>query len=89
MNNYFTSNHEDIEKIPDPKFAELLMGEDTFLIADFVCYFSNHLTEDEEENLEQKSKEELLAIIEDRLYNHVEEWIEDRKSTRLNSSHRL
>lgn len=77
MNNYFTSNHDDIEKIPDPKFAELLMGEDTCLIADYVCYFSNHLTEDEEENLEQKSEEELLAIIEDRLYNHVEEWIDD------------
>ena len=53
MNNYFTSNHEDIEKIPDPKFAELLMGEDTCLIADFVCYFSNYLTEDEEACLEQ------------------------------------
>ena len=44
MNNYFTSNHEDIEKIPDPKFAELLMGEDLDIIADYVCYFSNYLT---------------------------------------------
>ena len=77
MNNYFTSNHEDIKNIPDPKFAELLMGEDLDIIADYVCYFSNYLTEDEEENLEQKSEEELLAIIEDRLYNHVEEWIDD------------
>ena len=76
-NNYFTSNHEDIEKIPDPKFAELLMGEDLDIIGDYVCYFSNYLTEDEEDNLEQKSEEELLAIIEDRLYNHVEEWIDD------------
>ena len=77
MNNYLTSNHEEIENVPDPKFTELLMGEDTCLIADFVCYFSNYLTEDEEACLEQKSEEELLAIIEDRLYNHVEEWIDD------------
>ena len=77
MNNYLTSNHEEIENVPDPKFTELLKGEDTYLIADFVCYFSNYLTEDEEACLEQKSEEELLAIIEDRLYNHVEEWIDD------------
>ena len=77
MNNYLTSNHEEIENVPDPKFTELLKGEDTCLIADFVCYFSNYLTEDEEACLEQKSEEELLAIIEDRLYNHVEEWIDD------------
>ena len=77
MNNYLTSNHEEIENVPDPKVTELLMGEDTCLIADFVCYFSNYLTEDEEACLEQKSEEELLAIIEDRLYNHVEEWIDD------------
>ena len=77
MNNYLTSNHEEIENVPDPKFTDLLKGEDTCLIADFVCYFSNYLTEDEEACLEQKSEEELLAIIEDRLYNHVEEWIDD------------
>lgn len=77
MNSYLTSNHEEIENVPDPKFTELLKGEDTCLIADFVCYFSNYLTEDEEVCLEQKSEEELLAIIEDRLYNHVEEWIDD------------
>ena len=77
MNNYLTSNHEEIENVPDPKFTDLLKGEDTCLIADFVCYFSNYLTEDEEVCLEQKSEEELLAIIEDRLYNHVEEWIDD------------
>ena len=77
MNNYLTSIHEEIENFSDPKFTELLKGEDTCLIADFVCYFSNYLTEDEEACLEQKSEEELLAIIEDRLYNHVEEWIDD------------
>ena len=77
MNNYLTSIHEEIENFSDPKFTDLLKGEDTCLIADFVCYFSNYLTEDEEACLEQKSEEELLAIIEDRLYNHVEEWIDD------------
>ena len=77
MNNYLTSIHEEIENFSDPKFTDLLKGEDTCLIADFVCYFSNYLTEDEEVCLEQKSEEELLAIIEDRLYNHVEEWIDD------------
>lgn len=77
MNNYLTSIHEEIENFHDPKFTDLLKGEDTCLIADFVCYFSNYLTEDEEVCLEQKSEEELLAIIEDRLYNHVEEWIDD------------
>ena len=77
MNNYLTSNHEEIENVPEPKFTDLLKREDTCLIADFVCYFSNYLTEDEEVCLEQKSEEELLAIIEDRLYNHVEEWIDD------------
>ena len=29
MNSYLTSNHEEIENVPDPKFTELLMGEDT------------------------------------------------------------
>ena len=84
MNNYLTSIHEEIENFSDPKFTELLKGEDTCLIADFVCYFSNYLTEDEEACLEQKSEEELLAIIEDRLYNHVEEWIDDLTYNDLN-----
>ena len=65
------------DTMPDPKFADLLMGEDPYRITDFVCFFSNNLTEDEEDCLEQKSEEELLAMIEDRLYNHVEEWIDD------------
>ncbi|MGN1229800.1 MAG: hypothetical protein ACI4T5_09145 [Prevotella sp.] len=67
----------ELDSLPDPEYIELLRGEDSYRLADFVCFFSNNLTEDEEECLEQKSEEELLAMIEDRLYNHVEEWIDD------------
>lgn len=65
------------DTMPDPKFTDLLSCEDPYRMTDFVCFFSNNLTEDEEDCLEHKSEEELLAMIEDRLYNHVEEWIDD------------
>ena len=65
------------DTMPDPKFTDLLSCEDPYRMTDFVCFFSNNLTEDEEDCLQQKPEEELLAMIEDRLYNHVEEWIDD------------
>ena len=63
--------------VPDPKFTDMVSGEDPYRFTEFVCYFSNNLTEDEEDCLEQKPEEELLEMIEDRFYNHVEEWIDD------------
>lgn len=59
----------------DFSYARLFEGEDSYYISCFICYFSKNLSEEEE--LEEKEQEELLRLHEDRVYNHVEEWIDD------------
>lgn len=61
----------------DVNYAQLFEGEDSCYISDFVCYFSKNLSEEDEDELEEKSPEDLLKLLEDRVYNHVAEWIDD------------
>lgn len=70
---------DDIEsdKDVDVRYARIFEGEDSYYLSDFVCYFSKNLSEEDEDELEEKEPEELLKLLEDRVYNHVEEWIDD------------
>lgn len=61
----------------DVRYIDLFQGEDSYYISDYVCYFSKNLSEEEEDELAEKAPEELLKLLEDRVYNHVEEWIDD------------
>lgn len=70
-------NEEKTDADIDLSYARLFEGEDSYYISDFVCYFSKNLSEEEEDELEEKEPEELLKLLEDRVYNHVEEWIDD------------
>lgn len=72
-----SENREDIDTDIDMSYARLFEGEDSYYISLFVCYFSKNLSEEEEDELEEKKPEELLKLLEDRVYNHVEEWIDD------------
>lgn len=67
----------DADKDIDVSYTHLFEGEDSFYISNFVCYFSKNLSEEEEEELEDKEPKELLKLLEDRVFNHVEEWIDD------------
>lgn len=75
-----TSEKENViesKKDIDVSYAHLFESEDSFYISNFVCYFSPHLSEEEEDELEEKAPEELVRMLEDRVLNHVEEWIDD------------
>lgn len=61
----------------DVRYTDLFQEEESYFISNFVCYFSKNLSEEEEDELEEKTPEELLKLLEDRVYNHVEEWIDD------------
>lgn len=68
----------------DVRYIDLFQGEDSYYISDYVCYFSKNLSEEEEDELAEKAPEELLKLLEDRVYNHVEEWIDDLPYNDLN-----
>ena len=74
-----TDNGEDVnaDKGIDDSYVHFFEGEDSFYISNYVCYFSKHLTEEEEDELEGKDPKKLLRLLENRVYNHVEEWIDD------------
>lgn len=61
----------------DISYARLFEGEDSCYISDYVCYFSRNLSEEEEDELEEKEPKELIKLLEDRVYNHAEGWIDD------------
>lgn len=65
------------DKEIDTRYTRIFEHENAGYIGLYVCYFSKYLSKDEEEELEEKKPTELLKRLEDRVYNHTEEWIDD------------
>ena len=72
----FISRGEDGKNI-DESYSHWFDYEESYYISDFVCFFSGNLSKDEEDDLDAKAREDLVKMVEDRVYNHVQDWIDD------------